>query len=689
MLSGCGVGFSVQERHVAKLPKITDRGTDRVTYNIEDSIEGWAESIDVLMSSFFSNGGKHPEYFGKKINFDYSLIRPKGAYISGGFKAPGPDGLRLALEKTEALILRELDKYDYLRPIAVYDIIMFIADAVISGGIRRAACIAMFSKEDKEMMNAKTGDWLVKHPERVRSNNSVILKRGEVSYDEFKEIMVSVRDYGEPGFIWVDDYESLFNPCVEVNMYAYTEDGRSGFQFCNLSEINGGMSTSKEIFLKQCKLASIIGTLQAGYTNFKFVSKETIEITERESLIGASITGWMNNPDILFDKNNLKEGAEVVKYWNDYTAKLIGINPAARCNVVKPSGNASVLLGTASGIHGEHSPRYFRHTQFNKETEIAKLFMRELPHMVEESVYSKNDIVVAFPLTSKEGSIYKKDLLGTKQLDKVIEAQLYWVDNGKRPERCSQPWLRHNVSNTITVDDWDEVTDYIFNNQDDLCGVSLLAASGDKAYTQAPFTEVLTEKEVMDKYGVHAMFASGLIEAGLTAFNGDLWLAINTANGYGEQLDDSSEFLLKRDFVRRYKKFAQRFMEVGEEYSETFKELENIEKEIFEYKQNVIGMVNDTPEALTNDQISQLTYLVARKNYLQEQLGITSSNDNIKNAMAKCEACLKDVYNLHKWINIERNMKHIEWDTVLGAKKYTDINTMAAAACSGNGCEIV
>ena len=340
------------------------------------------------------------------------------------------------------------------------------------------------------------------------------------------------------------------------------ETGESGFQVCNLTEINGGMCVSEKDFKIACKAASILGTLQAGYTNFTYLSEASQSIIEREALIGVSITGWMNNPDVLFDKSVMINGAETVKYWNVAVADLIGINVAARTTCVKPSGNASVLLGTASGIHGEHSELYFRNVQMNDQDDVLTLLQQENPDMVEDSVWSNTgtDKVVSFPVKSKEGSIYKSDLMGVKQLDYVKLAQQYWVEYGTNVDLCVDPNLRHNVSNTITVDDWEEVEQYIYDNRKWFAGISLLSAMGDKAYPQAPFTEVFTAKEIMDKYGEASMFASGLIVDGLAAFNQNLWVACDTVNGWGVKLDaESSADLLKRDWVRRAKKYANNY----------------------------------------------------------------------------------------------------------------------------------
>lgn len=311
--------------------------------------------------------------------------------------------------------------------------------------------------------------------------------------------------------------------------------------------------------MRACRAAAILGTLQVGYTNFAYVSPETKEITEREALLGVSITGWMNNPDVLFDPTIMQFGAETVKQVNKEVAALLGVNQAARTTAVKPSGNASVILGTASGIHGEHSPLYFRNVQMSAQDEVTQVIMETNPKMVEKSVWGSDGelIVVSFPVESKEGSIYKNDLLGVNQLEYVKIAQQNWIEYGTNLELCVDPNLRHNVSNTITVDNWDEVEEYIYQNREWFAGISLLSSMGDRAYAQAPFTEVFTAQQIVDMYGESSLFASGLIVGALQAFQNNLWMACDTALGYGLKLDpeDSSD-LLKRDWVRRAKKFA-------------------------------------------------------------------------------------------------------------------------------------
>ena len=623
LLCGAGAGFSVQNHHVAKLPKIHQRTKQAKGYIVEDSIEGWASALDVLMSSYFVGGGKHPDYEGRRVFFDLSQIRPKGAKISGGFKAPGPEGLRRTLDKIEhmlqGLVMDTKEPID-MRPITVYDIAMHAADAVLSGGVRRSATICLFSPEDDEMMTAKTGNWFMDNPQRGRSNNSAVIVRDEATPEMFKKIMESVKSFGEPGFYFTTSKEHTTNPCVEIGMFPQYK-GKSGWQGCNLTEINGGMCSSEESFLQACRAAAILGTMQAGYTDFKFISDTSKKIFDREALLGVSITGWMNNPKILFDEKILKKGANIVKKVNKEVANIIGINPAARTTCVKPSGNASVLLQTASGIHAEHSPMYIRNIQMNKESEITQAIAKSNPFMVEESVWSAGgtDVVVSFPIVPKRGSLFKDNLHGVKHLELVKKAQKYWVVAGTNEDLCADKGIHHNVSNTIIVDDWDEVEKYVYKNRYSFSGISFLSPTGDKDYNQAPNTQVIDAEQMVAKYDQGAIFASGMVVDALKVYD-NLWTACSTAMGMGEDLSvESSENSAKKDWVRRFERFAQ--------------------------------------------------------NYLDGD-------------MKKTEYCLKDAYLLHKWEKIQSNLKPVEWETDLTEKVYTDVDTLAAAACAGGACEI-
>jgi ribonucleoside-triphosphate reductase len=285
----------VQKHHVDRLPKISPRLKQAKSHTIADSIEGWATALDVLLSSYFENGGKHPEYGGRKIYFDPSQVRPKGSFISGGFKAPGPEPLIGALNKIENILNKVASEGRSLKPIEAYDILMHASDSVIAGGVRRSATIALFSPDDEEMMDAKTGDWFVTNPQRARSNNSAILVRKDTTREQFDRLYSRVKEFGEPGFLFVEDKDHATNPCVEIGFRPqwFLENGEaiSGWQACNLVEINGGACTTEEAFYEACNAAAIMGTLQAGYTNFKFLGEYSQKIIEREALLGVSVTG--------------------------------------------------------------------------------------------------------------------------------------------------------------------------------------------------------------------------------------------------------------------------------------------------------------------------------------------------------------------------------------------------------------
>jgi ribonucleoside-diphosphate reductase alpha chain len=510
LLAGSGVGFSVQKHHVAKLPDFstTDRsGLKTQVYLIPDSIEGWSDALGVLLSSYF-NDPVFPEYANCIVEYDYSAIRPAGSFLSSaGGKAPGPKPLYLALEKIRTLLDRCLSfGMTKLRPIDAYDIVMHSSDAVLSGGVRRSATLCIFSRDDQEMLTAKTGNWFYDNPQRARSNNSVMLIRSETTRDDFKTIIESVKEFGEPGFILSDSTESLFNPCVEANFYSIdTVTGKSGWQGCNLSTMNGKLIRYKQDFIECAIAASIIGTLQAGYTDFPYLGEVTERIFRREALLGVSITGMMDSPDVLFNPEYQNEAASIIAFTNRRIAELININPAARCTLTKPEGTTSCLLGTASGIHPHHSHRYFRRVQANELESCFQLFKKTNPHACEKSVWSANntDSVITFCVEPPEGAKTKQEIDAITLLKYVKLTQQNWVKNGKEPRLCTQPWLNHNVSNTINVRDheWEAVTDLIYDNKEDFTAVSILPHSGDKDYPQAPFVAVFTPDETKKMYG--------------------------------------------------------------------------------------------------------------------------------------------------------------------------------------------
>jgi ribonucleoside-triphosphate reductase len=561
LLCGCGVGFSVQNKHISKLPKISVRNKEEKVFTLEDSIEGWADSVGVLLSSYFESKNTFPQYKGHKLKLDFSKIRPEGTLIAGQFKAPGSKGLEASLKKVEEVIEHRLSQGENrLHPIDVYDIIMHFSNAVLSGGVRRSATICLFGKDDDEMMKAKTGDWYISNPQRARSNNSVLLVKNKITKEEFDKILESTKQFGEPGFVFADSEDCGYNPCVEIGLYPQTSDGRSGWQFCNLCEINGKYCDTEEKFLEACRAAAIIGTMQAGYTDFRYLSPETKEITDKEALLGCSITGIMDNPDVLLNPETQRKGAKEIKKVNAKIAKYIGVNQAARTTCVKPAGSTSCVLGTASGIHPHHAKRYMRRVQANHLEFPLQKFQEVNPGAVEKSVWSVTgtDKVISFLCEVPKGALVKNNLKGIDLLEKVKITQQNWVEAGTNKELCLLETLRHNVSNTITVgeEEWDEVRDYIYKNRQWFAGISLLGACGDLDYPQAPFSTVLNAKEIVEEYGDGAVFASGLIVDGLHVFDNNLWAACDSALGYGEK---PAENTLKYDWNRRVAQFSQRY----------------------------------------------------------------------------------------------------------------------------------
>lgn len=531
LLCGCGVGFSVQKHHVDKLPfldKVIEENPR--SFVIDDSIEGWAEAFNVLISSYHEgNEHTHCQY-----EFDLSQIRPQGAPLSTGGKAPGPEPLRLALDRVRSVLEGAVRRKSSSRltPLECHDIICHMSDSVLAGGVRRSALISLFSVDDEEMMNCKTGDWYVSNPQRARANNSAILLRDSAEKSQFLRLFESTKEFGEPGFIFADTLESTFNPCSEINLYPvlirdsdgnvceeYTLDMlnnqekykllgytyESGVAVCNLCEINGAAIENVADFEDVVTAATIIGTLQAGYTNPGYLTEASRLIIERESLLGISITGMMDNPKICFDADLLSDMAALACTVNEKYAEMLSVRPAARVTCVKPAGNSTIILGCqGSGIHAPHSKRLIRRVQVNKFDPVYQEFKLYNSHMCEESVWSstKTDDVISFPLVTKEGAITKDEISAMEFLEKVKLVQETWVAEGtSRPMSVEK--AQHNVSNTVAVapGEWDAVAEFIWENRFTFSGVSLLSKSGDFIYEQAPMQKIWFEDELNEKFG--------------------------------------------------------------------------------------------------------------------------------------------------------------------------------------------
>lgn len=1050
LLCGSGVGFSVQKHHVAKLPEfrvrysgfiVTDSSVIK-TFQIPDTIEGWADALGVLLTFYF---GVQPgmEQFAEYVNcddvqFDYSLIRPKGSPLSSGVgKAPGPEGLKLAMKNIKSLLAtRILMGHTRLRPIDAYDIVMHASDAVLSGGVRRSATIAIFSPDDMEMARAKTGNWMTENPQRGRSNNSALLLRNKTSLEQFEALIENTRQWGEPGFVWADDPEANFNPCfapdtrihthkglikikdmcgdenlvlcdtrvgkdiflssnmgtelrtatkafltqvnvpvfkvttshgysvtttnnhtfittkgrkklkdlqigdslplqsdvgsfgdkgtynqglilglitgdgtickeeafidiweqdfessdyikkcvlpelqgirslgkkpcgnidwfsqgidkkrlggtclyrfltdvlqienpksikdripecvwagsrefvegflagviftdgsvqlgghkkkstlsvrinqsnkfileeiqqllqnfgivstlyerreegyrslpdgrggekdffckknydliinrpnsitledrifvpgikgvmltrlldirgrdcrkperyiskvvsiepvgtsdvycltedvsnsviangiaigqcVEINFWCYlitdqekynkfmdTYDGNgykqrpediglaSGWQGCNLSTINVSSIKDFEDFKARGEAAAIIGTLQAGFTDFPYLGPVSEAIFKREALLGVSMTGVMEKPEIVLNEDNQRRVAEHIVEVNKRVAAKIGINAAARTTCLKPEGTTSCLLGTSSGIHPHHAKRYLRRMQANKQEVVYQFFKASNPLHCEESVWSssKSDDIVTFPIEVPDGSKLKNQLSALELLAIVKLTQINWVGFGTNLELCTQPWLQHNVSNTITVkpEEWDEVTKYIYDNRQYFCGISLLPQSGDKDYPQAPFVAVLTTKEIVKEYGDCSIWTAGLISDALEAFDENLWSACKFAN-------------------------------------------DNDWKQAFDWKA-------ETPEQFLESNIKSHKKIA----FLHKM--IKFANKYMDGDIKKLTYCMKDVYNWKLYCDLKSSLIPVDYQMMIETEDNTVVSQ--TVACAGGACE--
>lgn len=993
LLSGCGLGVNLKQKYVSQFPLIYKKNQETVTFVIPDTIEGWSESIKVLISSYCQHPALYNEYFGKKIRFDYSEIREEGAYISGGFSAPGSKGLKQSLENIETFIEKELINKDSIifRSYIIYNIFMHISNAVLSGGIRRSAMNIIIDKEDTELLYAKTGNWRESNPHFARSNNSVGMLKYSFPVEEFNELIELNSGDNDIGFVLLESEDQMFNPCVSgtslintpqglyfpknlqknekiilggktfnskpfhqtgvqptleiktdsgrkvkitgnhliplgieqsfvtadslvigdtltvsnneqsvitidnssndfkkgylvgsflgdgnfsrescqikfwgdkkeeyhntcinfindldwnyrgrnqtsiqekaakytvldnkelynfikekdesvlvdkkltkeilegsfdyisgliagyfdadgtvsfnkikgnsiriissqlenleniqiglnslgiystiynqrnksFNGVSLLPDGKGGnklykvkdshelvitkgsiknfyknvpsintqkrdkiktilesytrpfyktsyiekiveikqcnsetvwdcevekgiemfdcngivvhncfeigfdfynqiknknftvIQLCNLTEGNATAFYTKGKFdktkyLKICRNLSIVGSLQAGFTSFPYLGKETEEIVAGEALLGCSITGWMNVPE-LFNADLLKEGVEVIRQANLEVSNLIGTNQAARLTCTKPSGNASVILQTPSGIHPEHSERYFRIMQLNKNSEVARYLENEQPFLLEESVWSatNSDYVVYVPVENPKQAYFKQNLKDIDHLKLINLVQENWVFAGNNQKTAYNPNIHHNVSNTVLIDNKREIVDYIFNNQQFFVAVSFLDRYGDKDFNQAPFTSVLTIDEIVKEYGDGSLLVSGLIVDGLDVFDNNLWEACDYINDRNKKLEGTrKEKLLQKDWLDRARRFA--------------------------------------------------------KNYF-------------KGDVKKLVYCLKDIHLYYKWCTVNRELKPIDFSKILKQPSFKKIDEMGAIACAGGSCEI-
>lgn len=471
LLGGTGAGFSVQWRHVAQLPVVRGCKTEARKFLVGDSIEGWADAVKVLVESHFL--GK------ERVRFDLRDIREKGArLVTSGGKAPGPEPLKECLLNVNEVLLRH--QGNRLSPLAAYDICCYIADAVLAGGIRRAATICLFDKDDEGMLQAKTGEFYKYHPQRQRSNNSMVLERGKVSEEEFRNVMHIIKENntGEPGVYWSNNPDWGTNPCCEVGLQAY--------QFCNLVDINMSDIKSVEDFYGRCAAAAFIATLQAGYTDFHYLRSVWKEKMEEEYLIGVGQTGIAS---IDVSEEVLQNGAHIVKRYNRTTAEQIGISPAARTTTVKPSGTSSIVLGCSSGVHAWHGEFYIRRVTIMENESIFKYLKNAIPELLEESITNRGTWFLTVPQKAPVGAALRSESMLTL-LERVKKYNISWVRAGHVEGDNT-----HNVSCTISVkdDEWEQLTDWMWTNRDTYNGIAVLPYWGGTV-PQMPFEDCTEER---------------------------------------------------------------------------------------------------------------------------------------------------------------------------------------------------
>lgn len=657
LLSGCGAGFSVQKVHTEQLPivKGLESNLSKTHYTIEDSIEGWANSTGDLIEAYYKG---YPD-----IEFDYSQIRPEGAFVSGGFKAPGPEPLKICHNKLRKILSKA--KGRKLRPFELHLISCIIADTVISGGIRRSAMISIFDIDDEEMLQCKTGDWFLTYPELCRCNNSAAIYE-DTPKEKYDKIFEYIQQYGEPGVVFPADNEVVTNPCCETNLFPtyINPDGSKeyGWSFCNLCEINGKKVKTEEDFYKACRTAAILGTFQAAYTeNLPLLSEATRKIMKRDALLGVGITGMADNPHILFNERIQMNGARIVKETNKEVAKIIGINEAARTTVIKPSGNSSQLLGSGSGIHAYHFRKYIRNIQANNNEQALKETLKVNSDIANPSFWNKkNETVLSFPIELDDKAMVRTDFSTLDFLYRIYTTEKGWVMEGTNKEHPSsilKPKYRHNVSCTVSVKDneWKDVADWIWEHRDGFFGLSFLSETGDLDYPQAPYTSYLDEKELAETYGQGAILSSGLIVDGLQVF-GDIWTACNAATGKANDLlIYTDEYLLS--FVKKHIKDGKLLVNIDGLYVSDV---------------NAISSHLQHKVELRNDWVRRFKKF--SKNYF---------NGDDK----KCSCCLKHVNIFHQWQKI-KNQKPVDWENVQWEREYKNVGENVATACGGGACEL-
>lgn len=472
LLGGTGVGFSVQLHHIESLPPI--RKAEKLKrFLVADSLEGWADSVKVLLKGYFGESEYLPD-------FDYSDIRPKGArLVTAGGKAPGPEPLKICIAHLSAILDRKKNG-EKLTSLECHDMMCHIANAVLAGGIRRSAMISLFSYEDEEMLTCKFGKWWELNEQRGRANNSVVLPRDTTTRDQFFSLWkkIQLSGSGEPGFYFTNNVDWGTNPCCEIAL--------KPFQFCNLCEVNVSDVEDQEDLNRRARVAAFFGTLQAGFTNFHYLREIWKTTTEYDALIGVGMTGIASGRVLDLD---LKEAAEEVKRTNLQVSARIGIQFAARCTTIKPSGTSSIVLGTSSGIHAWHGDYYLRRVRIGKNEALYHYLVQQHPELLEDDMLNSKQAIIRIPQKAPGGSILREEHV-MDLLNRIRRFNAEWVRNGNRNGANA-----NNVSATVSIrdSDWQAVGEWMWENKASYNGLSVLPYDNG-SYSQAPFEDITKEE---------------------------------------------------------------------------------------------------------------------------------------------------------------------------------------------------
>jgi ribonucleoside-triphosphate reductase len=487
LLCGNGMGFSVQRAHIENLPRVSvkDATGYEVHHTIEDTIEGWCDALGVLLGSYFGDPSE-------TVVFHFDNIRPLGSVLkTSGGRAPGPEPLRKTFHNVSQVMTARAGKK--LRSIDVHDIACYLAQCVHAGGIRRSSMISFFDRDDTDMLTCKSGDWWVHNGQRSQANNSAVFLRGKVTKEDFIKFWKVVKESGsgEPGIYFTNNIDMLSNPCVEASLYFN--------QYCNLSSINGAKIRTQEQLNEAARLAARIGTIQASYTDFSYISADWKSVTDRGALLGVSITGiGEGHLDLL----NLKEAALESQKENRRVAKLLGINPSDRITLIKPEGTSSLVLGTCSGIHDWYGEYYWRSIRVGKQGQDGATYrylLETVPELIEDCLFNPDTTAIfRMPIKANDGGHLRSTHSALDLLERVKKYHQEWVVPGHNHGDNT-----HNVSCTVSIlpEEWDEVGEWMWLNRRHYNGIAVLPYDGG-TYRQAPF--MLMSEEEYKKYSVYA-----------------------------------------------------------------------------------------------------------------------------------------------------------------------------------------